>query len=68
MVENMAANMFPKQVAPKSFVDERNGNIASLQFVFLSEGISAKPAPVKEVPNEKADESFMDRLLGLFGN
>lgn len=66
MVENMAANMFPKQVASKSFVDERNGKIESLQFVFLSEGIQAKPVPIKEMPKEKTDEGFMDRLLGLF--
>jgi len=67
MVENMAANMFPKQVALKSFVDERNGKIESLQFVFLSEGIPAKPAPVQEKTTENSEEDFVDRFLGLFG-
>lgn len=54
---------------PVSFADSRNGELNSLQFIILSEGIAEKPKPVEspaaELPEE---ETILTRFLAFFGS
>lgn len=48
-----------------SFVDERNINVNTVQFVISTEGIT-EPEPEEAAEAPKKEEGFWDRLLNLF--
>ncbi|MEF9839365.1 MAG: hypothetical protein RR705_00170 [Lachnospiraceae bacterium] len=49
-----------------SFTDERNKNVNSVQFVIRTENIEKPEVEVAEEKEEKKEEGFWDKLIGLF--
>jgi len=56
---------FPTFV-PQSFVDGRNSQMKSVQFVIESSGIKVPEAPADEGDDEEEKTGFLDRLIALF--
>ncbi|MGI6214437.1 MAG: hypothetical protein ACOYIT_00910 [Christensenellales bacterium] len=65
VAKNMVNSMLGADIKPISFADKRNGEISSLQFVFMTEGIAEKPKPKVETQKE-ADKSIWDKIADLF--
>ena len=55
------------RAAPLSFADERNGEIAAVQYVFMVDGITPRVQPIETAVQPVEHETVWARMLSLFG-
>lgn len=65
MIDEMLAELSGNDVPLTSFASEKNTNIASVQFVMVTEAIE-KEAPAQEAAEEAPVPTLWDRLKALF--
>lgn len=64
-VQSLMNDLKPKKEEITSFADARNGKIAQVQFVLMTEEIRVPEEPKKEAPRAEKT-GFLDRLRNLF--
>jgi X-X-X-Leu-X-X-Gly heptad repeat protein len=65
-LDSFMAQYSPSDFTPVSFLSSQNANTTSVQFVLQTAAISL-PAEPEAADEAEPEESFLDRLLALFG-
>lgn len=64
-IDDVMNEFMPKDFKPVSFASKKNPEVASVQFVYMTEGLKMKK-PAEEAVTVEKPKSILDKILDLF--